>query len=154
MKPLLCSLLLAALLSAAPSRAAEEPVAVTVRTRNWQGYTFQTSISEDGRYERKLRKEGGPDLSEAPLIEQGTISEANREHLAKIVERSGVFALDADMTKKDVSPDATRDRFDGELRLKRGALEKTVRFGPNIESVPDGVFEVIDEVSRLAQEQR
>jgi hypothetical protein len=132
--------------------AAEEPVAVTVRTRNRQGYTFQTSIAEDGRYARRFRKEGGPDIADAPAIGEGTISEANREHLAKIVERSGVFTLADDMTKKNLSDDALLSRFEGELRVKRGALDKTVRFGPDVESIPDGVSEVLNEVSRLVQE--
>jgi len=134
--------------------AAEEPIAVTVHTRNRQGYTFQTSITEDGRYVRRFRKDGGPDIADAPAIAEGALSEARREHLSEIVEHSGFFALDEDMTKKDLSTEAVLDRFEGELRVKRGSLEKTVRFGPNVESIPDGVSAVLNEVSRLVQEGR
>ena len=139
---------------AAPIFAAEAPVAVTVHTRNQQGYTFQTSIAEDGRYVRRFRRDGGPDISEAPVIAEGTLSEANHQHLAKIVERSGVFALSEGMIKKDLSTDAVLDRFEGELRVKRGVLEKKIYFGPNVESIPDAVSAVLSEVSRLTQEKR
>ncbi len=142
------------LFSTAAASAAEESVAVTVRTRNRQGYTFQASITEDGRYARRFRRDGGPDIAEAPVIDEGVLSAANCEHLAKIVERSGFFGLPEDMTKKDLSTRAVLDRFEGELRVKRGALDKTIRFGPTAASIPEGIAAVLSEVSRLAQEKR
>jgi hypothetical protein len=154
MKQPLSFLLVAVFFLATYACAAEEPVAITVRTRNWQGYMFQISIAEDGRYARRFRKDGGPDISEAPVIDEGMVSESNREHLAKIIERSGVLGLNEDMTKKDLSVDAAPNRLEGELRVKRGLLDKTIRFGPNVESIPDSVSAVLSEISRLAQEKK
>jgi hypothetical protein len=134
--------------------AGEPPVSVTIRTRNWQGYAYETSLSEDGRFVKKFRKDGGPDMKEAPVVAEGSLTPDNLEHLSKIVEHSGFFSLKDDMVLQDLSPDAVKDRLEGQLTISRAGLSKTVRFGPNVESIPPGVFEVLTEVSRLVQERQ
>lgn len=152
MKPAVFLLILALALPA--SAAGEPPVSLTVRTRNWQGYTFETSVGEDGHFVKKFRKDGGPDMKDAPVIAEGSISEKNREHLSKIVEWSGIFSLRDDMLLQDLTGDTLKGRFEGWIAVKRGGVSKTVRFGPNVESIPDPIFAVLDELSRLTQETR